>query len=112
MKILNKEEFLKCGRVLFCKGVPWTFGSLCLKGDTIGNDYYYTDLCVIDAFNGEEMADTFEDMFKNGISARMNKKEMRDGDYSKDPIYLVYDSNDLLWLMQITSLLVYKSFPE
>jgi len=101
MKILNKKEFLDQGVCLFCRGPTFLFGGLCLKGKTLYDndgqaiDFYYTDLCIIESLNSEQLSDRLEEMVNTGKSHDINMCESRDGCFDDSEIFLVYEPNDV-----------------
>ena len=87
--------------VFFCKGEPWCFSDFCAKGESLEEDFFYHDLCSIDAFDGEEMADRHEDALRNGTSYPINQSQMRDGCFSDEDIFLVYEKADLEFIEKL-----------
>ncbi len=109
MKIYNRKDFLNLPLgIIFCKGIKWCFDSLCMKGDSCGNDFYYVDQCCIDANNGGELVDRLEDSLINGTSYIINHNSARDGLFNEEDIFLVYEKEDLEFLINVLKVSISK----
>jgi hypothetical protein len=114
MKIYNRQDFLKLGICLFCKGCQWEFYNLCIKGDTLhdcnynGIDFCYRSLCDIDANDSAELADFYEEMLKDGVPKELNQAFLRDGSFDDSEVFLVYEAKDLKELMYTIRKVIYE----
>lgn len=98
MKIVNKKTFLQLPEgTFFCSGIRFSFDSLCVKKETIGNDFFYINLCVFDFSGSDQLTDRWYDSLDNGISYPINTMMQRDGNYDSDDysIFLVFEEFDL-----------------
>ena len=97
MKLYNRTEFLKLpANVFFIKWFPtYPSGQLCIKGDTMGNDFVYSSTADFEADDSEDFCDKFDDAFNNGKSL-INDFDggQRDGLFEDDAIFMVYEYND------------------
>lgn len=115
MKIYNRQDFLKLGVCLYCKGSQWAFYDMCIKTESIfdangkGIDFFYQSLCDIEKQNGIELTDEYEEMLKTGASKQINKSTSRDGCFDDDDIFLVYELKDISNLYCIMKVLCQKS---
>src|SRR3990167_9963102 len=99
MRIYNRKDFLNLPpQTLFCKGVESCLQNLCIKEESIENDFFYTDLCDIDAFDPNDYYKKFEDSLKNGTSYPINRSTSRDGMFEDDAVFLVFEKEDLLYI--------------
>lgn len=107
MKIYTREEFMKLPQgTLFCKGKPWYFHSMNVKGETIvyggkPSDFYSRETAYIDAHSSEEALDRLEEMLAKGTSYPMEVLEGRDGCFDPADLFLVYEQDDLTQLSVI-----------
>jgi hypothetical protein len=97
MRIYNKKDFLTLPiGTFFAKGEKWSMNGFCIKGESLENDFYYTDLISIDFCNCRELSDRQEEMLEKGISYPINESEMRDGCFCDEDIFLVFEKEDLI----------------
>lgn len=102
MKIYSRSAFLQLPEgTLFCKGKPWYWGTLMLKGESLPNDFIYRDLCWVDAESSSEATEAFEEMLTQGVSVPMESAYGRDGCFDNDDIFLVFEEPDLEQLSEI-----------
>lgn len=97
MRVYDRKGFLALPEgVLFCKGQPWAFDTLMVKGETLPtNDFTYLDLCSIEAFDTGEWTERLENSLQNGTSYPMEGAYGRDGTFSETDVFLVFEPNDL-----------------
>lgn len=103
MRILRRDEFLKLpAGVLFCKGKPWYFESLHVKGDTITNsdgkpiDFGHRDLCFVAmGHDSGELMRRMDEMLEDGASYPVEVNYGRDGCFDDEDLFLVYEAADL-----------------
>lgn len=96
MRVVNRETFLKLpAGTVYAKGVPWSFNSLCFKGESLGNDWYEHDPAWVEANDSGEAFDRLERMLHQGASYPMEDAEGRDGLFDADAIFLIFEKADL-----------------
>jgi hypothetical protein len=96
MRIYTRDAFLALPPgTLFCKGKPWYFGRMAVKGASLPNDFYARDLCWVMANTGAEQWDAFDAMLEQGASVSMQAAEGRDGCCDEADLFLVYEASDL-----------------
>lgn len=107
MRIYRRADFLSLpAGTIFCKGKPWYFGSLHVKGDSLENDFCARDLCWINSDSGDGERDSgtdfgaLDEMLEEGTSYPIEDCEGRDGCFNDDDLFLVYEADDLRALMR------------
>lgn len=83
---------------LYCKGKPWHWGELTVKGDSIlssQGDFWMQSLNTIDSFDCGEWVERQETMLKTGCSYPLDTSIQRDGCFDQDDLFLVYELKDL-----------------
>lgn len=96
MRVYNKKDFLKLKPgTFFCKGKPWFFDGFSIKGESLENDFFYTDLCMIGANSTNELFDNLPDSLQNGKSFFINQDVSKDGVFDDEDLFLVYEDKDL-----------------
>ena len=102
MKLYRRAEFMKLpAGTLYCKGKPWCFEELSVKGDTFGNDWSQLGLCGIASQNCSDADDRLTAMLEEGASYPMADGYGRDGCFNDEDIFLVYEVEDLRRLHEI-----------
>lgn len=102
MRIYRRAEFMKLPEgTVFCKGKPWAFEDLCVKGETIPNNFYARGLQWVDAHDSGEAFDRLEEMLAEGASYPLETAEMRDGCFNDEDLFLVYEKADLVSLIAL-----------
>jgi hypothetical protein len=102
MKVYDRTEFMKLPEgVLFCKGKPWYWGELEVKGESLTSDFTSRNLCWIDAKSSEEATDKFDQMLNEGTSEPMETAYGRDGMFDGEDLFLVFEETDLMELIAI-----------
>jgi len=97
MRIYTKKEFLKLPEgTFFAKGVQWCIDGFCIKGESLENDFYYTNLISIDSFDSRQLADRQEEMLEKGTSYPLEESEIRDGMFDDEDIFLAFEKYDLI----------------
>lgn len=99
MRVVDRKTFigLPVGTI-FCKGKPWVFGSLCIKGESLQNDWFYCDPSWVDAHDSGQAFARLEEMLAAGAAYPGEDAESRDGCFDNDEIFLVYELSDLIRL--------------
>lgn len=96
MKVMNRAGFLKMPEgTIYTKGVKWAFGRLCIKGESLEDDWIYLDPAWISAHDSGEAADRLEKMLEGGASYPAEDAWGRDGRFDAKEIFLVFERDDL-----------------
>lgn len=65
MRIYNKKEFLKLPvGTFFAKGIQWSIDAFCIKGESLTNDFFYTNLVSINGSDSGELVDRQYEMLE------------------------------------------------
>jgi hypothetical protein len=102
MKILRRHAFLALpAKVAFRRGVPWVFGSLCIKGDTIvvdGKpiDFLYQELGDVAADDSGDYFEQLDEMLEAGASYEIGNAGERDGRFDDEDLFLVLEDEDVV----------------
>lgn len=98
---------------LFCKGKPWGFENLHVKGETLTNDFYARSLQWVSANDSGEAMDRLEEMKEHGASYPIEDAEGRDGCFDNEDLFLVYEASDLADLKDVvTKAFVIATLPQ
>ncbi len=103
MKIYNKQDFLALPEgTFFCEiySSHAPLGPLSRKGESFINDFYYQDICDID---WKDSTDRYVKYSMKQESYPINKCLDRDGHIHDDMKFMVYEREDLLYLMDLIS---------
>ena len=96
MKLYNRKDFLNLPEgVIFCKGKPWYFEEMSVKGESLPNDFIYLGLQWVEAEGSDEASELLDAMEKTGASGNMQDSWGRDGCFDDDDLFLVYETPDL-----------------
>lgn len=97
MRVFNRKDFLALpAATIYAKGVPWAFGNLCIKGDTIGDDdWAYLDPAWVSADDSGEATSRLDEMLAAGASYPMEEDYGRDGSFDGEEVFLVFERPDL-----------------
>lgn len=96
MKIINREEFLKMpSGTVYCKGKPWYWEQICVKRESLENDWYYLELDQVPANDSGEWVENQERMLETGGEMPIQIIEARDGCFDDKEIFLIYSQDDL-----------------
>jgi len=106
MRIYRRAEFLKLPEgTFFCKGEPWVFGPLSVKGETVtfdgGRDFFYQHFDWVDGDDAGECFDRLERMLAHGEAYPMINGITRDGGFNDAALFLVYEKADLLRIREM-----------
>lgn len=100
MKIYKFKDFLKLPEgTVFCYGERWNFSGLCIKGKSLVDDFLFKDYCGICDHNDDIFGD-YESMLASNKSVDINDDYGRDGMYDNSRIFLVYERDDLIKMME------------
>ena len=96
MKIINRAAFLELpSGTIYCKGERWAFENLCVKGDSMDDDWHYLCPCGIEFHDSGQLFDRYEEMLARGASYPMEDGWCRDGVFDHDEIFLIFEKADL-----------------
>jgi hypothetical protein len=104
MKIYKREEFMKLPKgVMYCKGQPWYFEDLSIKGETLVHGGENADFCTqgtswIESSGSDQAVKRLDEMLESGVSYPIETDGGRDGCFDDDDLFLVYEKSDLLIL--------------
>lgn len=107
MRLYRRDAFLSLPPgTVYCKGEPWAFGNLQIKGESLlygggSGDWVCLDPQGIESRDSGQENDRLEEMLANGVSYPMNTDTMRDGFFDPDDLFLVYESDDLEKLISL-----------
>mgnify|MGYP001240257312 CR=1 FL=1 len=102
MKIVDRKTFLKLPQgTFFAKGEMWSIDGFCVKGESYKNDFRYQNLVDFEWVSDEDHAETCDRMLETGESRPINKSEMRDGCFSDDDYFLVFEKEDLKYIKEL-----------
>jgi len=103
MKIVDRKTFMSLpAGTLFMKYEPCVFEDLCVKADSIPNDFFYTQIThEIDTPNGGfEAIDALEKSLKDGTSVPLDFDAVgRDGGFADGQLFAVYEKADVAGLI-------------
>ena len=107
MRIYNREDFFKLPiGTMFHEGKPFVFFDLQILKEVLCDendrpiDYYAQSLCTIESHSSEQLVDRQDEMLEKMASYPLNKDIGRDGCYDDRAIYLVYEKEDLEYLLE------------
>jgi hypothetical protein len=99
MRVVNRTDFLKLpAGTIYCKGTPWAFDGLCIKGDSLPNDWTFLDPAWPSAFDSGEAADLLDKSLADGSSFAGEDAYGRDGCFDDREVFLIFEKDDLLAL--------------
>src|SRR4051812_22218193 len=108
MRIYRRNAFLALPPgVVYCQDEEYTFSGLRIKDRTIHDDlgvaidWLFLDLQDIDAESSAQREDRYGDMYERGVSYPLNTLLERDGMFDPDPLFLVYEPDDLRALIAL-----------
>lgn len=99
MRVVNRKTFLMLPPgTIYCKGVCWAFDGICIKDDSLENDWIYLDMAWPSAHDTGEAVDLLETSLKTGSSFPCEDAFGRDGCFQDEAVFLVFEKDDLLAL--------------
>ena len=102
MRVYRRAEFLKLPPgTLFCRGKPWAWEELSVKGENTGKDFTMRGLQWIEDESSADATETLDRMLEEGISAPLQTSYGRDGRFEDGDLFLVYELADLHQLHHI-----------
>lgn len=101
MKIYTRKQFMKLPEgTIFSSGEPYAFSGIYIKGETLDVDFVESSLIDIESFSSEDNVDRMCEMEENGASYPINKDYGREGLFDDDMLYMVYEKEDLEYVIQ------------
>jgi len=102
MKIVNRKTFLNMPpNTIFAKYEPCIFDELCIKGETIYDDFYFQSVMNVESDNSGEFIEILEDATKNGNSFRLDLHcEGRDCFFKTNQLFAVFEKQDVTMLIK------------
>lgn len=96
MRVVDRKAFLALPPgTIYCKGVQWAFDGLCIKGDSLENDWIYLDMAGPDAKDSGEYGELLEQSLAGGSSFPSETSYGRDGCFDDDAVFLIFEAADL-----------------
>ena len=102
MKIYRRDAFLKLPPgTIYAQGRTWHFGTLAVKGDTIGDDWSCLNPMWIEATDDGDQWAMLNAMLEGDASVPMETSYGRDGCFDIDALFLVAERDDLVKLRDV-----------
>lgn len=96
MRVVDRKTFLRLpAGTIYCKGHPWVFGSICVKADSLANDWIYLDPAGPSAHDSGEASDLLEQSLATGSSFACEDAMGRDGCFNEEDVFLIFERADL-----------------
>jgi hypothetical protein len=96
MRVVNRKTFLSLpAGTIYCKGEPWAFDSICIKDDSLANDWIYLNPAWPSAHDSGEAIDILDDSLKTGSSFPCEDAYGRDGSFDEKEVFLIFEKADL-----------------
>jgi hypothetical protein len=96
MRVVNRKTFLTLpAGTIYCKGVPWAFDGLCIKGDSLENDWIYLDPAWPSAHDSGEATALLDQSLEAGSSFPCEESYGRDGCFDDKDVFLIFEKPDL-----------------
>jgi hypothetical protein len=103
MKIVNRETFLQLpSNTVFAKYDNFPDEGLCIKGDTLENDFYVQQILEVKCNDEEDYDNVITVAAKNGTIFQLDFHcESRDGLFEPDRrLFVVFEKTDVLMLIE------------
>lgn len=96
MRIVNRKAFLALpAGTIYCKGVKWAFDGICIKDDSLANDWFYLNMAWPAAHDTGAAVDYLETSLEDGISFACEDAIGRDGSFDDDAVFMIFEPADL-----------------
>lgn len=96
MRVVNRKAFLELPPgTIYCKGIQWAFDGICIKEDSLANDWVYLDPAWASAHDSEEAVHLLEQSLKTGSSFACEDSYSRDGCFDDEAVFLIFEEPDL-----------------
>ena len=103
MKIINRKEFLEMPKgTVYSKFEPCIFGDICIKEESLENDWFYQDIVdAIDVNDSGEFGEVLCRAEKTRESIPMDFYCIsRDGLFDNDQLFSVWEKKDVVALIE------------
>lgn len=99
MRVVDRKTFLSLpAGTIYCKGVQWAFEGICIKDDSLQNDWIYLNPAWPAAHDSGAAMDYLETSLADGASFACEDAFGRDGCFDEDAVFLVFEMDDLFAL--------------
>lgn len=96
MRVVNRTDFLMLPPgTIYCPGVQWAFDSVCVKGDSLENDWIYLNPAWASARDSGDAMDLLEKSLETGSSFAGEDAYGRDGSFNDKDVFLIFEKPDL-----------------
>jgi hypothetical protein len=101
MLIESRQDFMRRpAGTIYCKGKPWFWEQICVKGDTLFHDgkaadWCYRDWAWVSASDSEQAIDRLTLMAEANASFPIEDTEGRDGCFDEQDLFLIFEPEDL-----------------
>src|SRR6185312_16833490 len=96
MRVVNRKAFLILPvGTIYCKGVPWAFEGLCIKGDSLSNDWIYLHPAWAAAHDSGAAMGLLETSLETGSLFACENAYGRDGCFDDKEVFLIFEKPDL-----------------
>lgn len=96
MRVVNRKTFLTLSvGTIYCKGSQWAFDGLCIKDDSLDNDWIYLNPAWPSAHDSGEAMDLLERSLETGSSFPCEDAYGRDGSFDDKDVFLIFERADL-----------------
>lgn len=100
MRVVDRKTFLTLpAGTIYCKGTPWAFDGLCIKGDSLPNDWTFLDPAWPSAFDSGAAGDLLDKSLADGSSFASEDAYGRDGCFDDSEVMLIFEPADL-WALR------------
>ena len=97
MRVVNRKTFLALPvGTIYCKGVKWAFDGICIKDDSLENDWIYLDPAWPAAHDSGAAVELLETSLETGSSFACEDAFGRDGCFNDDDVFLIFEKDDLM----------------
>jgi hypothetical protein len=99
MRVVDRKSFLALPPgTIYCKGVRWAFDAMCIKDDSLENDWIYLNMAWPSARDSGAAVDLLDKSLETGSSFACEDAFGRDGCFDDDAVFLIFEMDDLLAL--------------
>lgn len=109
MKVLDRAAFMLLPEgTLYRKGVPWAFGPMEVKADTLSsNDWVCMEIGAFEADDSGAYSEMLDVALATGGSLPMTDDFFgRDGCFDPEEVFLVLERDDLLVLQRLVEIAI------
>jgi len=100
MRVVNRKDFLVLpAGTIYCKGVPWAFDGICIKDDSLANDWIYLDMAWPSAHDSGDAMALLDTSLETGSSFPCEESFGRDGCFDEGAVFLIFEPADL-WALR------------